>query len=71
MSAEIIDINERAREAWDAYVEAKERAQYTGDFEDGLRAGRSWRTFLNLFVGAENRMEVAPKILEYPWREKR
>lgn len=65
VSAEIIDINERARDAWDAYVAAKERAQATDDFRDGLAAGRAWRTFLNLFVGQENKMDVAPRILEY------
>ena len=68
MSAEIIDMNERAREAWDAYVEAKERAQYTDAFEDGLKAGRAWRTFLNLFVNDDDKMDVAPRVLEYRGR---
>ncbi len=60
MSAEIIDINERARDAWDAYVFAKEKAQWSGAFEDGIAAGRAWRTFLNLFVLPELKMDVAP-----------
>lgn len=71
MSAVIIDMNERARDAWEAYIQAKEKAQHTGDFQDGLKAARSWRTFLNLFAGPDNQMAVAPKILEYPYREKR
>lgn len=71
MSAVIIDMNERARDAWEAYIYAKEKAQHSGAFEDGLKAGRAWRTFLNLFAGPENQMAVAPKILEYPYRENR
>lgn len=71
LSADIIDINERAREAWDAYIHAKERAQHTGDFHDGLKAGRAWRTFLNLFLTDSQKMDVAPKILEYPYQERR
>jgi len=71
VSAEIIDINERARDAWDAYVAAKERAQATDDLRDGLAAGRAWRAFLNLFVRPEDRMEIAPRVLEYPYGARR
>lgn len=49
MSADIIDINERAREVWDAYLEAKERAEYTRSFQDARRAGLLWGCFLNLY----------------------
>jgi len=51
LSADIIDINERAREAWEAFLFAKERAHHTGDFHDGLKARRAWRTFLNFSSG--------------------
>lgn len=71
LSADIIDINERAREAWEAYIYAKDRAQHTGALEDGLKAGRAWRTFLNLFAGAENQIPVENKILSYPYQERR
>lgn len=64
--ATVIDMNERARDAWDAFVVAKERAQMTGLFEDGLKAGRAWRTFLNLFAATDDQMSVAPSIIEFP-----
>lgn len=49
MSAEVIDINERAREVWEAYLEAKERAEYTRSFQDARRAGLLWGRFLGLY----------------------
>lgn len=49
MSAEIIDINERSRELWEAYLEAKDRAEYTRDFQDARRAGKLWGRFLDLY----------------------
>lgn len=49
MSAEVIDINERARDTWDAYLQAKERAEATGDFRDARRAGLLWGRFLDLY----------------------
>lgn len=50
MSAEIIDINERAREAWEAYLWAKERAETTQSFRDARAAGLAWSRFLDLFA---------------------
>lgn len=47
MSAEIIDINERARKLWDAYLAAKGRAEATGEFQDARAAGRIWGQFLD------------------------
>lgn len=49
MSAEIIDINERSRELWEAYLEAKDRAEYTRSFQDARRAGLLWGRFLDLY----------------------
>lgn len=49
MGAEIIDINERARDAWDAYLAAKDRAEETREFRDARRAGIAWGRFLDLF----------------------
>lgn len=64
MTAEIIDMNERAREAWEAYVCAKDRALYTMDFQDALAAGRAWRTFLNLFVGPDMKMSLNHPVVQ-------
>lgn len=50
MSAEVIDINERAREVWEAYLEAKERAEYTRSFQDARRVGLLWGRFLALYA---------------------
>ena len=49
MSAEIIDINERARDLWDAYLAAKARAEATGEFYDARVAGKLWGRFLDLY----------------------
>lgn len=49
MSAEVIDINERSRELWEAYLAAKARAEYTQSFQDARRAGRLWGQFLDLY----------------------
>lgn len=50
MSADIIDINERARDVWEAYLEAKDRAEYTRAFQDARRAGILWGRFLSLYT---------------------
>lgn len=49
MKAEVIDINERARDAWDAYLAAKDRAEYTRAFRDARLAGLAWGRFLDLY----------------------
>lgn len=49
MIAEVIDINEHARELWEAYLEAKERAEHTRDFQDARRAGKLWGRFLDFY----------------------
>jgi hypothetical protein len=50
VSAEIIDINERARDLWDAYLAAKARAEATGEYRDARTAGRLWGQFLDHFT---------------------
>lgn len=50
MIAEVIDINERARDVWDAYLAAKERAEVTGDFRDARKAGLLWGRFLDFYT---------------------
>ena len=50
MSAEIIDINERAREIWDAYLAAKARAEATGEYRDARAAGKLCGQFLDHFT---------------------
>jgi len=39
------------QEAWDRYLEARDRAECSRDVSDGIAAGKAWRTFLELFAG--------------------
>jgi hypothetical protein len=38
------------QEAWDAWVAADTRAKETRNIEDGIRAGKAWRIWLELFT---------------------
>lgn len=49
MSADIIDMNERGRELWEAYLAAKERAEISQDFRDARVAGKLWGQFLDFY----------------------
>lgn len=40
----------RETEAWERYVAARNVAEATLRVEDGIAAGRAWRTFLDLFL---------------------
>ena len=68
MSAEIIDINERGRELWEAYLEAKARAEATQDFRDARKAGKLWGRFLDLYYRGPT---ASATILHYPYQESR
>jgi hypothetical protein len=50
MSAQIISIAKRLDEAWSHYIECKERAEVTLRMDDGIKAGRAWARWLELFV---------------------
>lgn len=39
------------QQAWDRYLEARDRAECSRDVSDGIAAGKAWRTFLELFAG--------------------
>lgn len=59
MSAEIISLEEQ-REAiissrWDVYVAAVKRAQQTLRLEDGIAAGAAHRSFMDVFLSADQR----------------
>lgn len=47
MSAEIISISEYESAIWLDYVRAKNAADLTGKLEDGRRASRAWRRWLD------------------------
>jgi hypothetical protein len=50
MDAKVISITRRLEEAWQNYVACERRAKRTLKKEDGLRAGKAWARFLELFV---------------------
>lgn len=37
-------------EAWQAYVEAQDKAKRTLNIQDGIEAGKAWGNFIGLFV---------------------
>jgi hypothetical protein len=45
---------------WDAYLAAKRQADATGDYADGLAAGRAWAAFLDMFLPPESPMPRSP-----------
>lgn len=55
MSAQIIPIDHKANKLFEEYVEALERVQQTKLLEDGIRAGKAYRRFLDTFLSAEQR----------------
>lgn len=57
--AEIVSIAEARqqrsmteRQAWQAYLAARERAEKSGRIEDGIAAGKAWARWLRLFERA-------------------
>lgn len=43
--------NLTVQEAWEEYLAAKDRADATRAIEDGIRAGKAWGVWLELFAG--------------------
>lgn len=43
-------IEERANEAFQDYLAAREKAEVSRDLQDGIAAGRAWRRFLDIFM---------------------
>lgn len=43
--------NDRLQALWKAYLEAKARADATGDINDGIAAGKAWAAWVEPFTG--------------------
>ncbi|ORE87717.1 hypothetical protein [Aurantimonas sp. 22II-16-19i] len=48
-------IEERANEAFQDYLAAREKAEVSRDLQDGIAAGRAWRRFLDIFMTGDQR----------------
>lgn len=51
-----LDIGKRSKDdrlqaLWKAYLEAKARADATGDINDGIAAGKAWAAWVEPFTG--------------------
>jgi hypothetical protein len=62
---------DEAYSAFQDYADAKKRVEQTMDFADAMKAGRAWRTFLNLFVEPEDHMALDTNVVPFPKRRAR
>lgn len=51
---------EQQQVAFNAYLAARDRAIGSGDFKDGVAAGRAWRAFLDVFLDSDQERKVIP-----------
>lgn len=65
MSAEVIDFREKQREAWDAYMLAKDRFDAAPCWETARLCGRAWLNLMNSFCPPDKRAP-ANEIIEFP-----
>jgi hypothetical protein len=58
----VIDMSRHRAEtqaaAWEAYRAAYDKAEKSGDIEDGRRAGLAWRRWLDLFMSHDQRDQI-------------
>lgn len=58
MTAKIIPLSTRLDCAWADYIEARQKAEATGDIVAGIEAGRAWRRWLDLFMTPDQRQTL-------------
>ncbi|BAF86831.1 unknown protein [Azorhizobium caulinodans ORS 571] len=67
MSGDIVDLNAiRADELdrrWNDYDRHRRRAEKTGRKEDGIAAGKAWRSWLDLFMSAAQRDDLTKPVV--------
>lgn len=51
MGAAAVRLETRLERLWAEYTAARERAEQTGNINDGIAAGRAWRRWLQEFEG--------------------
>ena len=62
----VVRLNTRVQIAWEAYLDARARAERTGAIEDGMAAGRAWSNWLHLFLTPEQRAAIPERVERLP-----
>lgn len=58
----VVSLHDHQTRAWDAYIEAFQRAQASGSIDDGIAAGKAWRRWLDLFMTPDQRLAIGSRV---------